>query len=363
MRRILYVLASLEYGGAARQATLLARGLPRDQFRAEVCVLGKLGPWRDDLAQGGVVVTALGWKRWLDLRPFLRLRERIRVFQPDVIHAYTLPALRAVMAASAGLKRRLVVSAPWPRSKQSVMMTMLDRWILHRANKVLAGGPYESRVCRAVGLSAEQIAEVAPGVALDPSPAPSPSLRETLGLSPRARLIACVGPLDPDKGLKNAVWALDILRYLFDDLHLAIIGVGGDQPRVHRFAQAAKLVGKVHFLGTRPDVPSLLTQVDIVWVHSQGNTGINAALEGMAAGRPVVASSRPVLADLIRNGETGILVPPKDQGALARQTRLLLEDSGRRRKLGEAAQKHVQDRHHAASLVKRCARLYEDVAV
>jgi glycosyltransferase involved in cell wall biosynthesis len=361
MRRILFVVPSLEYGGAARQATLLAMGLARDRFLVEVCVLGKMGPWKEELIRAGVAVTTLGWRRWMDARPLARLRERIRTLRPHVIHVYKPAALRAVMAARIGLSGRLVASSPWGPSTQRFPMNLVDRRLLCGVDKVVAGSPFEAGAYRTFGLREGQIAEIAPGVALDPPPVPAPTLRESLGLAPEVRLIAGVGPLDADKGFKNAVWAFDILQFLFDDLHLLVIGGGSERARVQRFAQAATLDDKVHFLGPQPDVLSLLAQMDIVWVPSRGNTGINAALEGMAAGRPVVASSRPVLAELIRHGQTGILVPPNDQGALARQTRLLLDDPDRRRQLGDAARKQVQDRHDAALLVKRCESIYERI--
>ncbi len=359
MKRVLFVLPSLEYGGAARQATLLAKGLPRDRFLVEVCVLGSMGPWREELTEAGIAVTSLDWKRWLDMRPLASLRQRIRHFRPDVIHAYKPSALRAVAAAGVGLDRRVVVSSPWPSSTQRIEVSPLDRWLFRRVDKVVAGGPFEAQACRIQGLRADQIVEIAPGVALDPPVAPARSIREALGLSPNAQIIACVGPLDHDKGFKNAIWGFDILQFLFDDLRLVMIGVGRDQPRLQSFAHVAKVGDKVHFLGPQPNVPSLLAQVDVVWVPSLGNTGINAALEGMAAGRAVVASARPMLADVIRHSETGILAPPNDQGALARQTRLLLDDSERRARLGIAARKFVQDHHDVSALVNRCARLYE----
>jgi glycosyltransferase involved in cell wall biosynthesis len=359
MKRILFVLPSLEYSGAARQATLLAKGLARDRFLLEVCVLGSIGPWREELTEAGAAVTSLGWKRWLDVRPLAGLRKRLRLFRPDVIHAYKPSALRAVAAAGVGLDHRVVVSSPWPPSSQRIQISLLDRALIHRVDKVLAGGPFEVQACRTLGLRADQIAEVVPGVMLDSPVMPALSIRGALGLLPNARLIACVGPLDPDKGFRNALWGFDILRYLFDNLHLVIIGVGGDQSRLQGFAHAANLAAKVHFLGPQPNVPSLLAQVDLVWVPSLGNTGINASLEGMAAARVVVASSRPMLADIIRHGESGILAPPNDPGALARETRLLLDDCERRTRLGTAARKSVQDHHDVFSLVNRCARLYE----
>src|SRR5262249_38944222 len=95
VRKVLFVIPSLEYGGAARQLTLLAAGLPRAAVVARVCVLGSAGPWADDLRTAGVDVTVLGWDRPVDPRPLLRLRHLLAEFRPDVVHAWQRPALPA----------------------------------------------------------------------------------------------------------------------------------------------------------------------------------------------------------------------------------------------------------------------------
>jgi glycosyltransferase involved in cell wall biosynthesis len=361
MKRVLIVLSSLEYGGAARQATLLAMGLPKDRFQVGVCVLRTLGPWKDDLVKAGVEVTPLGWRRSLDVRSIALLRAFFRATRPDVIHVFGLAALRVVSTARLGLGLRLVVSMAWPASKNQIRMNPVDRWLLRRADRIIAGGPFEMAACRLLRLQERQIVEIAPGADLTIPSTGARSVREPLGLPAHTRLIACVGPIDRDKGFRDAVWAFDILQFLFSDLRLLVVGVGDDLPRVLRFARQARVADRVYFLGAVPDVPAVLSEAEIVWVPSCGNTGVNAILEGMAAGKPVIASSRPLIADVIRHGETAILVPPNDQGELARQTRLLLDDSERCRRLGASARMQVEKRHDAARFAAECARLYQSL--
>src|SRR5262249_36862376 len=147
--------------------------------------------------------------------------------------------------------------------------------------------------------------------------------------------IACVGPLEPHKGFRDAIWALDILHFLYDDLHLLVIGQGSDRPRLEEFARVAGVQDRVHFLGAQAEVAALLAEADLVWVPSHAEGGVNAALEAMAAGRPVVAAQLPGLAEVVRDGETGLLFPPADRAGLARQTRRLLDDPELRCLLGD----------------------------
>src|SRR5260370_273573 len=123
------------------------------------------------------------------------------------------------------------------------------------------------------------------------------------------------------KGLREAVWALDILRHVYDDLHLVIAGAGPDRPRVEAFARSVGAGARVHFTGPCADLGPLLARADLVWVPSLADRGRSAAAEAMGAGRPVVAARWPGLAEVVEDGVTGHLVPPDDKAALARQSR------------------------------------------
>jgi glycosyltransferase involved in cell wall biosynthesis len=85
---------------------------------------------------------------------------------------------------------------------------------------------------------------------------------------------------------------------------------------------------------------------------------VGAALEAMAVGRPVVASRLPDLAEIVVEGETGFLVEPNNKAALARQTRLLLDDPLRRQRMGESGRQRVREKFTVARLVETCARRY-----
>ncbi|HEV3258183.1 MAG TPA: glycosyltransferase, partial [Gemmataceae bacterium] len=86
--------------------------------------------------------------------------------------------------------------------------------------------------------------------------------------------------------------------------------------------------------------------------------GVNAALEAMAAGRAVVAARVTHLEEIVRDGETGFLFAPGDKVALARQVRVLLEDSGLRWRCGQAGHDRARAHFAATELVRRFSHLY-----
>jgi glycosyltransferase involved in cell wall biosynthesis len=358
VRRILYVIPDLDHGAAATQLRLLAGALPPDRFTARVCVLGPAGPEGEALGRAGVPVEALGWRRLLDVRPFLALRRLVREFQPDVLHAWQPAGLRAAVLARGVRGTRVIASAVVPARPQGEVARQLDRWLMGEVERLHCRGPAEAERYRRAGLPEAKFTLIPPGVRA-PSKAPEPTA-EAFGLPAAGRVVLCVGPLEPHKGFRDAIWAFDILKYLYDDLYLVIAGEGSDRRRLEEFARRTGAIDRVRFLGRRDDLPELLARSDVVWVPSRSSGGVNVALEAMAAGRPVVASGLPELAEVVRDGEAGFLVPPGDKVALARQTRRLLDDAALRARAGEAGRRHVAQQFSVARLVQGFTRLYDD---
>jgi glycosyltransferase involved in cell wall biosynthesis len=360
--KVLFVIPSLEFGGAARQLVLLAAGLPAERFACRVCVLGKAGPWADVLRGVGVEVEVFGWRHILDAGPLLGLRRMLHAFQPDVIHAWQLTALRTATLLRSGTRATFVVSWPFRLRHSGSRVSLADRLLLARCAAVTVPGAYEAERCRRLGLVADRLVVIAPGVEVDPAAAaPSTDIRSTLRLPASTRLIAGIGPLEPHKGFRDAVWALDILRGLYQDLHLLLIGDGPDRFRLEQFARAIECRPHLHFRGPQNDVAPQLAAAELIWVPDRVEVSVNAILEAMAAGRPVVASRLPGVAEVMAEGETGLLVPPGDKAALARQTRRLLDDPALRQWHGAAGRARAAEQFAAAGMVRRFADLYGTV--
>jgi glycosyltransferase involved in cell wall biosynthesis len=353
--KVLFVIPRLDHCGSVHQLRMLAANLPRDRFECCLCVLGPEGLGTEELRKAGISVESLGWQRWLDLGALRRLRQLVRSFRPDVIHAWQPPALRAV-GLGGGNGVRLLFSAPLSPVRRPTIHQW-DRWLLRRVERVIVSGPAQADRCRRAGVSAEKLVAIPPAVEIEPS-----LERKTIPVDwdCKARCLACVGPLQARKGFRDAIWAFDILRYVADGLHLLLIGDGPEVYRLRQFIHITQTADRIHLLGAREDVPAWLKCAQIVWVPSRTPAGVNVALEAMAAGRPVVASHLPELAEVVLDGQTGLLVPPGDKMALARQTRLLLENAELRQRLGEAARQRAARHFARDDLVRRFTDLYEN---
>ncbi len=176
------------------------------------------------------------------------------------------------------------------------------------------------------------------GVTIPPPPtATRRQLLAELQLPETSRLVGLIGRLWPQKRVKDAIWAADLLKVVRDDVYLLVIGDGPQRDRLRRYRDQIHIAGRVHFLGERGDVPRLMPHFDALWSASAYEGQSNVILEAMAAGVPVVATDIPGTRELVIPGATGYLVPVGDRAGFAKHTQRLLDDPALAARLSAAA--------------------------
>jgi glycosyltransferase involved in cell wall biosynthesis len=362
-RRILQIIPTLDRAGAEKQLCLLAEGLPRDEFDVHVCALTRGGPLAARLAEAGVPLVVIG-KRWkLDLQAFWRLKQHVARLQPDLIHTWMFAANTYGFAAGTACGvRKLVVGQrcvdPW----KSRLQLVVDRALARRCSRVLVNSEGVRDFYVRHGTPAERVRVIPNGVAVPEPPVTTRrQLLAELELPEDSRLIGLIGRLWPQKRVKDAIWAADLLKVIRDDAHLLVIGDGPQRNRLRRFRDQVLIGDKVHFLGERGDVPRLLPHFDVLWSTSGYEGQSNVILEAMASGVPVVATDIPGTRELVLPDATGYLVPVGDRAAFARCTERLLNDSALAARFSVAARERVQSEFSVEKMIERHAELYREV--
>ncbi len=227
-----------------------------------------------------------------------------------------------------------------------VYQRLLDRLIVNcRAlvDKVCAGAPWFDRGKVRVVYNGCDVA------ALGERARPG-RVRAELGLAPDTPVVALIGEVGWRKGQEILLQAAAGLRASHPRTVYLLAGEGDGRAELEQRSRGLVLDdGTVRFLGFRDDVPDLLADCDVLVLPSRREGFPNTLLEGMALGRPVVATAVDGIPELVSDGETGALVPLDDVEALAAAIGRLLDDPALRRSWGEAGRRRVEEHFSAAA--------------
>lgn len=363
MKRILHVIPTLDRSGAEKQMSMLVRGLPKDEFDVHVCVLTRTGPLETELREAGIPLTIIGKKWRADPLAYFRLRRFIRDLQPHLIHTWLFAANSYGRAAGMACGVKCLVAGercvdPW----KGWLEFAVDRRLARRTSRIVANSPGVKDFYVEHGLPGDLFTVIHNGIRpAEPSPISRAQLLAELGLPDSALLIGVVGRLWPQKRIKDAIWATDLLQVIRRDFQMLIIGDGPHRQRLEIFRNQCHVADWVHFLGHRSDVPRLMPHFDVFVSTSAYEGQSNSIMEAMAAGVAVVGTDIPGTRDLIVNGETGFLVPLGDRGGIARQINILLNDAPLRQRLGEAGRQRMLSQFSVENMIQRHVELYREL--
>jgi glycosyltransferase involved in cell wall biosynthesis len=362
-RRILHVIATLDRAGAEKQLTLLAAGLPRDEFEVYVCALTRGGELAADLRQAGIPLSVIG-KAWkFDPAAFWRLRRHVAHLKPELVQTwmFTANAYGRAAAVAAGVSR-IVASERCVDSWKTWQQLAIDRYLARRTAAIIVNSRGVEQFYTEQGLPSAKIRVIYNGIGpAVTSDVTREVLLEELGLPIGTRLIGAVGRLWPQKRLKDLIWATDLLHVIRDDVHLLVVGDGPQREALERYARQCHVADRVHFLGVRHDVPRLMPHFDLLWLAS-GFEGLpNVIMEAMACGLPVVATDIGGNRELVVHDQTGFLVRVGDRAGFARCAHKILDDSPLAKRLGDAGRQRIAAEFTVQAMVDKHAALYREL--
>jgi glycosyltransferase involved in cell wall biosynthesis len=358
--RIAHVDAERGFSGGEVQVLLLIDGLaarghdnlvlcpPNSRLAAEV--------GRRRIAVCGVPMRGDG-----DAFAVTRLARRLRTARPDVVHLHTgraawLGGLAARMAAVPAIVTRRMdrpIRAGW---RTQLIYQRLSR-------RAAAISPAVVERLAAGGVPRARIALVPSAV--DPARVRAHRAREEMraaeGVSAGDAVLLTLSALVRRKALDVLLDALSALAGHGLRPRLWLAGDGPERTALVAQTERLGLGAQVRFLGERYDVGDLLAACDIAVLPSRREGLGVAALEAMAAARPVVASAVGGLADAVIDDRTGLLVPPDDAGALSTALARLLRDDALRARLGAAGPARVAEGFLPEQMVDAYERLYREV--
>lgn len=342
--RILYVITDLEVGGVPLHLLRLASEMKRRGRDVSVASLGDVGPVGERLPAVGIDVHACGGCCGVDVRVLGRLKRIIRVAKPDVVHSMLFHANVATRWAGkrAGVPGSRILCEIQTVEVERKWHLLVDRFT-HRGCRFTIGNSPSvvEHLHSKAGIPRERLRLVRGGIDAGRFDGAAAADRKKLGLPVDARMILWVGRLDPVKGLDVLIRAL--AKHVADPAaHLVLVGDGPIRGELERLAAEVGVGDRVHFVGRRDDVASLLAAADVFAFPSRTEGLPNALLEAMASRRAIVTTDVPGCRDLVEDGRTGLIVPYGDAAALGGALSRVLGEFEFASRIGEAARREVQ---------------------
>lgn len=360
--KVVHQILSGEIAGGQRVALSIAQGT-RERGHEPLFFSPAPGPFLEHLEREGfrTRIVPLGGAHRLD--GAARLARALRQERPDVLHTHAHFSVN-VLTRLAGRAARVPVVAHmhtenvFRAGAGRCVQVAVDDMTARLCARILVVSDATRAALERQGYPRGRMETLHTGVALEPPLPRAPRLRRGLGIPDDAPFVLSVGRLSPTKGHRELVSALDRLET--PDARAVIVGTdvetGGAFRRELEEAAGERLV----LAGPRDDVPALLAEADVLALPSWVEGLPLVVLEAMAQATPVVASRVGGIPELVVDGETGLLVPARDAGALAAALDALLGDRGRARALGEAGRRRAEERFDLDRTIERVLAVYAE---
>jgi len=362
--RIAQIIYGLKLAGAEKIVLSLATRIPQDRFETVVVTLTADGAIEKPLRDAGVRVVYVPKFGRYDALVLYRLACTLRGEGIDIAHTHLFTADSWGRVAAAMARVPLIVSTLhavdlWLSSLQIAV----ERWTSFYAHRLIAvsGAVKDFYISRA-GIPSEKISVVYNGIDISRFPAAveREGKRRELGISPGGLLVGVAARLEEQKDLFTWLRAARIAAAERQDLEFVIAGEGSQRAALEEFSRSIGMGQKVHFLGAREDVDEIIAVCDLIMFSSRFEGLSLSMLECMASGKPVIASRTGGIAEIIRDGENGVLASPGDERELSRAMLRLLGDEDAGRRLGEAARKTVVERFTIEGMIEGTVQIYEE---
>jgi glycosyltransferase involved in cell wall biosynthesis len=363
------IITSLVPPGAERLVVHLLEHVDRERFAPVcICLRNPVGSHLEARVQQlGIPLYFLGKGDKMSLKVLSRLDALFRQYRPAVVHTHLLALNYAYL---------LMIRYRTPARVYTVH-SLAEKDIGLRTAPMVRALAFRYRLGGVVPVAvAEEVRATIQRVYGYPDPplipngiptdeyAPDPNRRrrwrQRHGLEPEAIVLTHVGRFAPPKNHALLIEAFAQLR-THTPLYLLLVGGGELENAVRQQVVERGLQERVRFLGVRADVPAILNASDLFVLSSRWEGNPLSVMEAMAAGLPVVSTAVGGVPELVREGETGLLVPSGDAAALARALQALVDDPVRRQAMGAAARQHAIAHFDIRHTVRGYEQLYESL--
>jgi glycosyltransferase involved in cell wall biosynthesis len=287
---------------------------------------------------------------WLPVR-LRRLRRLINAPGIDVIYTNTITVLDGALAAWLLAKPHIWHLREHVRGNRGLDSFLPARWVARvvysLSTRIICNSFFLKRELFPRGDPEQKVRVVHNGadLAAFADAKRDDALRSSLDLPSDAPVVGILGYVHEGKGHHTFLQAATLVSERHPLAHFVVVGSGpaGFVQRLKDLGESLGLTERLRFVGWRQDVPALLSMLDVLVLASEQESFGRTLIEGMAAGKPIVATRSGGPEEIVVHGETGFLVPVGDARAMAHSVCLLLDDPTTRKVFGESGRQRVEN--------------------
>ncbi|MFN8058707.1 MAG: glycosyltransferase [Vicinamibacterales bacterium] len=357
----LHLDTAKSWRGGQNQVLLTVLGLRALGHRA-LLVAHPLGELRRR-ADEGLDLLPLAPRTELDVAAAWKLARVIRRERPDIVHAHDPHGVAmAAWALALGVGEPAPLLVASRRVDFDLKQNAFSRWKYRQVRAFLCASTFIRDMLVRDGIEPARAITVHEGVDLEHiARVPPLDVHSEFHLPHGAPVVANIAALAPHKGQRYFVEAAHRVVQSVPDARFLIVGEGELHAALQKQVHEHTLERHVHLTGFRRDALAILKDVDIFVMCSITEGLGTSTLDAMACRKPVVASRVGGIPEVVVDGDTGVLVAPRDPDALARAIVSLLESPERRRAMSDAGFARVTERFGVDRMVRETAAVYEQL--
>ncbi len=355
---IMHIVLSLECGGLEKIAIDLASKLNGGIFNSCICCLDTFGELAKEAKEKGIEVVLTKRMPGIDFTLPFKLAAIMKKRNICLVHTHNPgPLLYGTLAAKlAGIP--VIINTRHGRAKKhrnSYIWNMNDAVIAiseDAKREMLKWNRIDTKKTKVIynGIDIDRYSKQQNGS----------EAKKALNIEPSTFVVGTVARLSPEKDQVTLIDAFSKVVNKIDDAKLIFVGDGILREELVNYASKLGISDKVMFLGFRDDVFKILPVFD-VFVLSSLTEGISLTLlEAMAARKPILATSVGGNPEIVEDGVTGFLVPPKDPDKMAEKIINLLQNKELARRMGETGRKRMAEKFSLDRMVSEYKQLYEE---
>ncbi|OQW92595.1 MAG: group 1 glycosyl transferase [Thiotrichaceae bacterium IS1] len=360
--KIILLIRSLNYGGAERQLTVLAKGLHQRGHQVKVAVFYAGGPLETDLGEAGIPIIHLNKQsRWEIFGFMLRLVRTIKQEQPNVLHGYLgIPNILTALLKPFLTHTKIV----WGVRASNVDLNRygwlaqfsyrIECWLSRFADLIICNSHAGMKYATQHGFPGNKMVVIPNGIDTErfrPDLEARRRIRSEWAVADNEILIGLVARLDPMKDHPTFLKAVALLAKERQDVRFVCVGDGPAlyKAKLHALAHQLELDDKLIWAGARRDMPAVYNALDIASSSSYGEGFPNVVAEAMACGVPCVVTDVGDSAWIV--GNTGKVVPHSIPKELTKAWQSYLEEDLKQR--GFRSRNRIEEQFNLTRLVDK----------